>query len=215
MTDNLTAEVTRATTAEQTLTDNLTAEVTRATTAEQSLAQDIADEELRASQEEGKISNSVIKETTRATKAESNITRHVFLVYDTYDELPTVQKDPDISVTIHTGQLVYVIDSRLYYSAIVTDGAVTWEPAKIPAIGVSDEQARAEAAEAKLTEDLAAETARATAAEQANTNAIQAEATRAKEAEKVLQKNIDNFNSIVLPVGAPANVKVGSVWIEG
>ena len=97
------------------------------------IAQDIADEELRASQEEGKISNSVIKETTRATKAESNITRHVFLVYDTYDELPTVQKDPDISVTIYTGQLAYIVGNKRYYSATVNGGAVTWQE-----ISVSD-----------------------------------------------------------------------------
>ena len=159
LTDNLNAEVTRATTAEQSLTEDLTAkvtaEVTRATTAEQSLAQDIADEELRASQEEGKISNSVIKETTRATRAESNITRHVFLVYDTYDELPTVQKDPDISVTIYTGQLAYIVGNKRYYSATVSNGAVTWH-----------------------------------------------------------EISISNTTFMVLPVGRPADVQVGSVWIE-
>ena len=57
----------------------------------------------------------------------------MFLVYDTYDELPTVQKDPDISVTIYTGQLAYIVGNKRYYSATVNGGAVTWQE-----ISVSD-----------------------------------------------------------------------------
>ena len=125
--NNIEAEQVRAEAAETKLTEDIAAETARATAAEQANTDAIQAEATRASQEEGKISNSVIKETARATKAESNITRHVFLVYNTQAELPTVQKDPNTSVTIYTGQLAYIIGSKSYYSATVTGGAVTWQ----------------------------------------------------------------------------------------
>ena len=127
ITGKVTAEKERAEAAEVKLTEDLAAETARATAAEQANTDAIQAEATRASQEEGKISNSVIKETARATKAESNITRHVFLVYNTQAELPTVQKDPNTSVTIYTGQLAYIIGSKSYYSATVTGGTVTWQ----------------------------------------------------------------------------------------
>ena len=129
--NNIEAEQVRAEAAETKLTEDLAAETARATAAEQANTDAIQAEATRASQEEGKISNSVIKETARATKAESNITRHVFLVYNTQAELPTVQKDPNTSVTIYTGQLAYIIGSKSYYSATVTGGAVTWQEVSI------------------------------------------------------------------------------------
>ena len=139
ITGKVTAEKERATAAETKLTEDLAAETARATAAEQANTDAIQAEAIRASQEEGKISNSVIKETTRATKAESNITRHVFLVYDTQGELPTVQKDPNTSVTIYTGQLAYITGNKHYYSATVTDGNVTWElSAESPTISIDD-----------------------------------------------------------------------------
>ena len=131
ITGKVTAEKERAEAAETKLTEDLAAETARATAAEQANTDAIQAEATRASQEEGKISNSVIKETARATKAESNITRHVFLVYNTQAELPTVQKDPNTSVTIYTGQLAYIIGSKSYYSATVTGGAVTWQELSI------------------------------------------------------------------------------------
>ena len=56
------------------------------------------------------------------------------------------------------------------------------------------EKARAEAAESKLTADLATEVARAKDAEETNANSITAETERATAAEDVLQTNINTEN---------------------
>ena len=79
--DNLAAEVTRATNAEATLTTNLAAEVTRATNAEATLTTNLAAEVTRAIAAETAISTTLSAdldaEVTRATTAEATLTTNL------------------------------------------------------------------------------------------------------------------------------------------
>ena len=69
----ISAEETRATTAEGVLQDNIDAEETRATTEEERLAGLISAEETRATTAEGVLQDNIDAEETRATEAESAI----------------------------------------------------------------------------------------------------------------------------------------------
>ena len=75
--ENLSAEITRATAAEATLTTNLSSEITRATGEEATLRANLSTEITRASAAEATLTTNLSTEITRATAAEATILANV------------------------------------------------------------------------------------------------------------------------------------------
>lgn len=108
-------------------TSAITAEVTRATTAEGQLSTDLITESTRATN----------AEQANAAVVEANRAKQIF-VFELEADKPSVNYDATTKIKISDGQLVFVKDTKKWYTATTTstEGAsVTWTEFEMPGGG--------------------------------------------------------------------------------
>ena len=149
------------------------AETKRATDAEAVLTAGLATEIKRATDAEDKLTEEITAEADRATAQET-------LLKSEIDTVSSNTADNTANITAEK-QRAETREAELQ-TAIETSDALT-----------AAEQARAEAAENKLTEDLTAETDRATKAEAKIAEDLATETSRAIEAETTLNERVDKY----------------------
>lgn len=118
-TSAITAEVARATTAEGTLSNNIINEATRATAAEQSIRADLS-----------------VVEVNRSLEA---------FIFSLEADKPSVNYDAATKIKISDGQLVFVKDTKKWYTATTTSTGgdpVTWTEFQMPggSVGLTIDQ---------------------------------------------------------------------------
>ena len=172
--DNLTSEVTRATTAEENLSNSIETEVSRATAAERANAKAISDEAARADAAEKANKSAIEAEAATARAAE---TKNATAISNEITRANTAEKNLQ-------DQLGEGFDSENTVAKAIGDA----ETSATTAIQKETDRAKAaEQANAKAIED---ESTRATTAEKANADAITAETNRAKGVETTNAGNI-------------------------
>lgn len=161
-----------------TLQSNIDKEAATARAAETKLGNDIATEKNRAESAEQTISTNLQNEINRSTQADTTINNNVSSLTNRVkvneDKLTIINGNEST-----TGSIANAIKQAKSY----TDTTVTAE------------QTRAEAAEQKLTSDLASEITRAKGAESANATAIANEVERATGVEETLNDNITQLQT--------------------
>lgn len=161
-----------------TLQSNIDKEAATARAAETKLGNDIATEKNRAQSAEQTISTNLQNEINRSTQADTTINNNVSSLTNRVkvneDKLTIINGNEST-----TGSIANAIKQAKSY----TDTTVTAE------------QTRAEAAEQKLTSDLASEVTRAKGAESANATAIANEVERATGVEETLNSNITQLQT--------------------
>lgn len=161
-----------------TLQSNIDKEAATARAAETKLGNDIAIEKNRAQSAEQTISTNLQNEINRSTQADTTINNNVSSLTNRVkvneDKLTIINGNEST-----TGSIANAIKQAKSY----TDTTVTAE------------QTRAEAAEQKLTSDLASEVTRAKGAEYANATAIANEVERATGVEETLNSNITQLQT--------------------
>jgi len=190
---SLTAEVTRATTAEGTLTTNLTAEVTRATAAEGTLTTNLTAEVTRATTAEGTLTTNLTAEVTRATAAEAlkenTANKSTSIALGTSDVLFPTQNAVKVYVDAASSASTTALASEATTRATADTTLTT---------NIANEVTRATATEATLTTNLTAEVTRATAAEATLTTNLAAEVTRATGAEALKEDAANKSTTVTL-----------------
>ena len=204
--NNLSAEVSRATSAEAILGNSVSAEASRATSAEQSL---VSAEASRAVSAEAILTNSVSAEASRATSAEqslvsaeasravsaeavltNSVSAEASRATSAEQSLVSAEASRAVSAeTILTNNLSAEASRAVSAEAILTN-SVSAEASRATSAEqslVSAEASRAVSAEAVLTNSVSAEASRATSAEQ---SLVSAEASRAVSAETILTNNL-------------------------
>lgn len=164
-----------------TLQSNIDKEAATARAAETKLGNDIATEKNRAQSAEQTISTNLQSEINRSTQADTTINNSVSSLSNRVkvneDKLTIINGNEST-----TGSIANAIKQAKSY----TDTTVTAE------------QTRAEAAEQKLTSDLASEVTRAKGAESANATAIANEVERATGVEEALRTDVEDLTGQVL-----------------
>ena len=168
--DNLEAEITRATEADETNAAAIAAETERATAAEELLQENIDAEVTRATEAEEANTAAIEAEVTRATEAEEANTAAIEAEVTRATEAEETNK-----------------------AAIEAEVARATAAEELLQDNIDAEVERATAAEEQLQENILAETARATAAEDVNADAIADETSRAIEAETTLNERVDMY----------------------
>lgn len=164
-----------------TLQSNIDKEAATARAAETKLGNDIATEKNRAQSAEQTISTNLQNEINRSTQVDTHINNNVSSLTNRVkvneDKLTIINGNEST-----TGSIANAIKQAKSY----TDTTVTAE------------QTRAEAAEQKLTSDLASEITRAKGAESANATAIANETKRATGIEEALRTDVEDLTGQVL-----------------
>lgn len=175
---NIDKEAATARAAETKLGNDIATEKNRAQSAEQTISTNLQNEINRSTQVDTQHTNAINKEVQDRTQADTTINNNV-------SSLTNRVKVNENKLTIingnesTTGSIANAIKQAKSY----TDTTVTAE------------QTRAEAAEQKLTSDLASEVTRAKGAESANATAIANEVERATGVEETLNSNITQLQA--------------------
>lgn len=175
---NIDKEAATARAAETKLGNDIATEKNRAQSAEQTIGTNLQNEIDRSTQIDAQHTNAINKEILDRTQADTTINNNVSSLSNRVkvneDKLTIINGNEST-----TGSIANAIKQAKSY----TDTTVTAE------------QTRAEAAEQKLTSDLASEVTRAKGAESANATAIANEVERATGVEETLNSNITQLQA--------------------
>lgn len=208
-----------------TLQSNIDKEAATARAAETKLGNDIATEKNRAQSAEQTIGTNLQNEINRSTQVDTQHTNAINKeVQDRKEAIATEVSDRNAAILVETNRAkakeeeldnkitdinnnVYSLTNRVKVNEdklTIINGAESTTGSIANAIKqaksytdttVTAEQTRAEAAEQKLTSDLASEVTRAKGAESANTTAIANEVERATGVEETLNSNITQLQT--------------------
>ena len=115
-------------------TSAITAEVTRATTAEGQLSTDLITESTRATNAEQTNATAI---NNNAAVIEANRAKQIF-VFELEADKPAVNYDATTKIRINDGQLIFVKDTKKWYTATTTSTGgdpVTWTEFQMPGGG--------------------------------------------------------------------------------
>lgn len=170
-----------------TLQSNIDKEAATARAAETKLGNDIATEKNRAQSAEQTISTNLQNEIDRSTQIDTQHTNAINKeVQDRKEAIATEVSDRNAAILVETNRANGSIANAIKQAKSYADTTVTAE------------QTRAEAAEQKLTSDLASEVTRAKGAESANATAIANEVERATGVEEALRTDVEDLTGQVL-----------------
>lgn len=183
-----------------TLQSNIDKEAATARAAETKLGNDIATEKNRAQSAEQTISANLQNEINRSTQVDTQHTNAINKeVQDRKEAIATEVSDRNAAILVETNRAKAKeeeLDNKITDHTAATNAALALKADKsYTDTTVTAEQTRAEAAEQKLTSDLASEVTRAKGAESANTTAIANEVERATGVEETLNSNITQLQT--------------------
>lgn len=198
-----------------TLQSNIDKEAATARAAETKLGNDIATEKNRAQSAEQTISTNLQNEINRSTQVDTQHTNAINKeVQDRKEAIATEVSDRNAAILVETNRAKAKeeeLDNKITDHTNATNAALALKADKSDTYGsianaikqaksytdttVTAEQTRAEAAEQKLTSDLASEVTRAKGAESANATAIANEVERATGVEETLNSNITQLQT--------------------
>lgn len=179
-----------------TLQSNIDKEAATARAAETKLGNDIATEKNRAQSAEQTISTNLQNEINRSTQVDTQHTNAINKeVQDRKEAIATINNNVSSlsnRVKVNEDKLTIINGNESTTGSIAN---AIKQAKSYTDTTVTAEQTRAEAAEQKLTSDLASEVTRAKGAESANTTAIANEVERATGVEETLNSNITQLQT--------------------
>lgn len=187
-----------------TLQSNIDKEAATARAAETKLGNDIAIEKNRAQSAEQTISTNLQNEINRSTQVDTQHTNAINKeVQDRKEAIATEVSDRNAAILVETNRAKAKeeeLDNKItdINGNESTTGSIAnaiKQAKSYTDTTVTAEQTRAEAAEQKLTSDLASEVTRAKGAESANATAIANEVERATGVEETLNSNITQLQT--------------------
>ncbi len=182
----LTIEVTRATTAENTIAANLVTETNRATLAEGINATAITTEATRATTAENVIAANLVTETNRATTAETTLTTNLATEIT---RATTAESTKEATANKSTDG-TFATNSDVKFPTEKATKTYVDASASSNSTALATEITRATTAENGIASNLVTETNRATLAEGINATVITTETNRAITAETTLAANL-------------------------